>query len=717
LWEITLKKGIFKKSLFTLLFSSATALLFTPLVGSTAATAQMPAAGNASLKVIDISHYNISRDSGGNYLYDNIKWTTVKSNVRAVYIKATEGTTYTDPCFADLAGRLQNTGISQGFYHYFWPNADAAANRRQADYFYSVVKSHGYDCVPVLDVEETNSSRSLPSLSKAQMTSAVTAFAEEFKKKSGRDIMIYTSNYFIDEHFLTSLAKYKLWVARWDSGNPTDTGVWHNYDMWQYTAKLTVSGLSGLLDGNKATGNIFLNAISGMTRIDVLKNTYGPGDIEIPGWALSYYGVTRVDVYVDGKAFGAVPKADFAERTDVDARFGGAGYDDALNSGYTYTIPDGKLFSGKHIVRVAALNSRGAAVWSDQKTFYVKVPENKTGLDKFSSTPYTEDVSVSGWSVSRFGIKRFDVYIDGKRQATVRNTDLTERTDVERLYGNGGYTDLEHCGFTITVPNASLSGGTHSVRFASVDNMGKVVWSSVKSFTVTAPANKVRLDKPTATSYAGDVTVAGWAISHFGVKRVDVYLDGKQVTTVRNSLMTAYANVRRIYGGLGYNDLAHSGYAYTIPGATLSGGSHTVRVAMIDQTGKVLWAPTKTFTVIVPEDKIGFSNPSVSSSGDITVSGFAISHFGVSRVDIYADGAVIASVQSAAMTENTAVETTYANQGYSDLAHSGYAYAIPAGTLSTGTHTIRVAMVNGSGKVLLAPQTTITVSQSSSTSS
>lgn len=703
-----MKKRTIKKTLLTLLISLTATTFFIPNLGASAAAGFMPAAGNANLKVVDISHYNVPKSSDGTYLYNSINWTSLKSNVRALYIKATEGTTYTDPCFSDLARRSQNAGISHGFYHYFWPNASSTANRNQADYFYSVIKSYGYDCVPVLDVEETNSIRGVPSLSKAQMTNAVNAFAEEFKKKSGRDIMIYSSNLFIDEHFLGSLAKYRLWVARWDSGSPTDTGVWHDYDMWQYTANLTVGGLPGLLDGNKATANIFLNSVSGMTVIDGPKALYGPGDITISGWALSYYGVSRVDVYVDGKAFGTVSKADFTQRSDVDKIYGGAGYDDALNSGYSYTIPDGKLFSGNHIVRVAAVNNRGAAIWSVQKDFTVKVPENKTGLDKFSSTPYTQDITISGWGLSRFGIKRFDVYVDDKRVSTVRNADLTERADVDRLYGTGGYTDLAHTGFTCTVPNASLAGGTHKVRFASVDNMGKVVWSSVKTFIVTAPDNKVRLDKPTGR-YTGDVTVAGWAISHRGVKRVDIYLDGRQITTVRNPAMTEYANVRRIYSGKGYNDLSHSGYAYTIPSTTLLGGNHVVRIAMIDNTGKVLWAPEKVFTVVAPDDKISLSSPVVSGTGDVTVSGWAISHRTVSRVDIYVDNKIRTSVPNASLTENTAIETANANLGYNDLKHSGFSYVIPSGTLLSGTHTIHVAMINGSGRVLWASQTTVTL--------
>ncbi len=695
-----------KKKLIAVSVFIALSTILIPAIGVKALAATMPPAGNANLSTIDISHYNVPLDSNGNYQYDKINWASVKSSQKAVYIKATEGRTYTDPCYKTLAAAAQSAGVSHSFYHFFWPSATAAINTQQADYFYEAIKNLGYDCVPVLDIEQTNESSDMPALSKDKISKAVKAFADEFKSKSGRDIMIYTYNNFIDSYFDSSLSKYKLWVARY-SGEVQDTSVWHSWDMWQYTNSLAVSGMPVAVDANKATGNIFLNSTSGTTWIDLPSGTHGVGDIKISGWAISYYGVSRVDIYVDGKCVGSVAKDSFSSRSDIEDKFGGAGYEDALNSGYSFSLPDGTLSSGTHSVRVASVNDRGNAIWSASKSFTVKVPEDQTGLEKPSGA-YKGDVTVSGWAISRFGINRVDVYVDGKFYGSVPGNSFTARTDIATKYAGKGYNDISHSGFSYTIANLRLAAGTHVVRTAEIDNKGKAVWSSPKSFTMTAPSNRFCIDKPSGT-YTGNITVSGWAISHVGINRVDIYVDGKGAGSVKNAGMTKRTDVERIYANSGYNDMAHSGFSYTIPGVNLSGGNHSVRVAVIDNSGKVIWSATKTFTVVAPSMQVNLDQPSGSYSGDIAVSGWAISHFGISRTDVYVDGKGMGSVKNADMTERTDVERIFANKGYNDMAHSGFFYNISAGTLSHGTHTIRMAVIDKSGKVFWTSPKTFTI--------
>lgn len=208
---------------------------------SAAGTAMSPVS-TANLKVADISHYNTVSN-----------WTTAATNLDAVYIKATEGSTYTDATCKSSAQSAQNVNLKYGFYHYLWPYADTANAVKQADYFYSTISKYSYSCVPALDVEEANG------MTKAQITADITAFATEFKKLSGQDIMIYVSSNFIDEYLGTSLSNYKLWVANYSSSGPQTTTVWSQWTMWQYSGSGTVCGIKGTVDCDKATVGILLN--------------------------------------------------------------------------------------------------------------------------------------------------------------------------------------------------------------------------------------------------------------------------------------------------------------------------------------------------------------------------------------------------------------------------------------------------------------------------
>ena len=237
------------KKLFALALMLAAVCFVLPWKGGgvSAAAAGMPPSGTADLRVIDVSKYQGA-----------IQWPMVKPNVDAVYIKATEGSTYTDPNVSSYATAAQNQEIPFGFYDYLWPYADPSNAARQADYFYSVIKNYNYTCVPVLDVEITNS------CTPSQITASVLSFATEFKRISGLDVMIYTGPYFannnLDASQASALSQYKLWIAHYTSNNePYDTNIWHQWDMWQYTDALSVPGVSGGVDGDRATGNIFVN--------------------------------------------------------------------------------------------------------------------------------------------------------------------------------------------------------------------------------------------------------------------------------------------------------------------------------------------------------------------------------------------------------------------------------------------------------------------------
>lgn len=210
----------------------------------------MSPSGTVNLNVIDISHYQGS----------SIDWNSVAANVDAVYIKATEGSTYTDPMAAINAASAQSVIIPYGFYTYFWPYNDLSQAVAEADHFYNFIKNYHYSCIPVLDVEITNG------VSGPQIVANIQAFASEFKKLSGQDIMIYANPYFVNTYLDSSLSGFRFWIAHYTSNNaPMDTNVWHQWDMWQYTSSLSIPGIIGGVDGDRATSNIFLSPSAGVS--------------------------------------------------------------------------------------------------------------------------------------------------------------------------------------------------------------------------------------------------------------------------------------------------------------------------------------------------------------------------------------------------------------------------------------------------------------------
>jgi GH25 family lysozyme M1 (1,4-beta-N-acetylmuramidase) len=213
---------------------------------SSAPSAGMQSNGPASMRLIDVSHYDVITD-----------WNALKSNIDGIYIKATEGVTFTDPQFNAYAKAAIAAKIPVGFYHYFWPGGNAANDKQQADYFYNAIKGYKFELYPVLDIEETNKQTA------ATISDDVKAFCDEFKRLSNQQIIIYCSPTFADTYLGDKrFTNFPLWIAHYNVTVPKNTVTWHNYVAWQYNSKITRAGVSGPVDGDVATTNVFINESS-----------------------------------------------------------------------------------------------------------------------------------------------------------------------------------------------------------------------------------------------------------------------------------------------------------------------------------------------------------------------------------------------------------------------------------------------------------------------
>lgn len=183
--------------------------------------------------------------------------------LRAVSYSSSRGGIYTDDQVANYAAGAEAAGLPFGFYIYMLPQADPAVSKEHAAYFYKLIKQYPYSCIPVIDVETTNSLEDDEISDKSQITASVLAFAQEFRRLSGQDPMIYSSVSFANSYLGTSLGKYRLWIANWYCTAPGKTTTWSAWDMWQYTDRGVISGVpSPPTDRDQATSNIFLKTVT-----------------------------------------------------------------------------------------------------------------------------------------------------------------------------------------------------------------------------------------------------------------------------------------------------------------------------------------------------------------------------------------------------------------------------------------------------------------------
>ncbi len=125
----------------------------------------------------------------------NVNWSAAWANgARFAYTKATEGTYYTSPSFAQQYNGSFNVGMVRGAYHFATPDTTSGAT--QADYF--VAHGGGWSrdgkTLPgMLDMEWDPYGAACYGLSTTSMVNWILSFSNEYHARTTRWPVIYTA--------------------------------------------------------------------------------------------------------------------------------------------------------------------------------------------------------------------------------------------------------------------------------------------------------------------------------------------------------------------------------------------------------------------------------------------------------------------------------------------------------------------------------------------
>jgi GH25 family lysozyme M1 (1,4-beta-N-acetylmuramidase) len=158
------------------------------------------------------------------------------------YIKATEGTSYRNPYWHSQYYGAGNAGLIRGSYHFARPAG--ASGKKQAAYF--VIhgggwKPDGTTLPGVLDIEYNPYGKTCYGLSKKKMVAWITDFTHEYKRRTTRDVVIYsTADWWT--RCTGNTKKFTntnpLWAARYGTKTVGKLpGSWRVATFWQYTSR------------------------------------------------------------------------------------------------------------------------------------------------------------------------------------------------------------------------------------------------------------------------------------------------------------------------------------------------------------------------------------------------------------------------------------------------------------------------------------------------
>jgi lysozyme len=175
-------------------------------------------------------------------------WSSVQvAGKKFAFVKATEGTSFTNPDFSADWTALKTLGVTRGAYHYFHPDLDPIS---QSDYFLSAIGTlAASDLPPVLDWEETDG------VSVATEIANALLWLARVESMSGKVPMIY-----VDPSFWNALgnpvqfARYPLFIANYEVSCPEIPPPWNTWTFWQQGSG-TVAGVKAIVDLDLFNGN------------------------------------------------------------------------------------------------------------------------------------------------------------------------------------------------------------------------------------------------------------------------------------------------------------------------------------------------------------------------------------------------------------------------------------------------------------------------------
>lgn len=191
---------------------------------------------------IDVSKYQPS-----------INWSSVKDSgvsfviIRCGYRGSSTGVLVQDPYFTSHIKGAKAAGLKVGIYFFTTAVTEAEAIEEASMCAY-LCSGYGINYPVFIDCESSNRP-GYNGMGVEQRTQIIKAFCNTIKSAGYTPGVYSNKTWFTEKINASALSGYKIWLAQYNSAGPTYKG---RYDLWQYTSKGSVPGISGNVDMNQS---------------------------------------------------------------------------------------------------------------------------------------------------------------------------------------------------------------------------------------------------------------------------------------------------------------------------------------------------------------------------------------------------------------------------------------------------------------------------------
>ena len=213
------KKLFISFSVITVICITAAALLYFGIT-----QINHPPKDKYPIRGVDVSEYQ-----------GDIDWSVLSNqDIDFAFIKATEGSSYTDEHFYENWENATKTDLRIGAYHFF---SLESSGKSQAEHFLDTVQFVPNMLPPVVDVEPYGEYRDIGSDNISELKNWLTVTEEYYGVKP----IIYTTSKWYKKQIKDSFPDYDIWIRSVYSKPNKDV----NWIFWQYSNRMNLDGYDG----------------------------------------------------------------------------------------------------------------------------------------------------------------------------------------------------------------------------------------------------------------------------------------------------------------------------------------------------------------------------------------------------------------------------------------------------------------------------------------
>nr|WP_308165781.1 Ig-like domain-containing protein [Clostridium algidicarnis] len=430
--------------------------------------------------------------------------------------------------------------------------------------------------------------------------------------------------------------------------------------------------------------HIEIKKLEGTTTLEINleDNVYGLKPLEIKGLALNQSDIKQVEVFLNNSLLGNAKHGLQSE----EALKAFPDYTNAANAGYEYLIDNSKLKEGRNVIKVVSKGNDGTSKEVIKEIDIAKA-DNLMVLDNPGEIVGNSNIIVSGWALNKSGIKKVEVYLDGK---LVDNATINlSRPDVLNVFK--GYVGADKSGYSLKI-NKEISEGSHMISVKSYANNGETLIITKKINTIKL-YNDMAMDVPVAGEKVNsEIIVKGWALNTSGIKQVKILVDGIYAGDAEYGL--SRPDVKNAFPA--HTNSSESGYSLNVSIDKFKAGEHIVTAEAVGMDG----SSTKTSKKIKvekldPISNIDFPMDKSVQKEKLTISGWTLNDSGISKVKVFVDGNYIGDAKHSLGRPD--VKGAFPKYKYATT--SGYSLDYDSSKLSIGKHEVKTESIGNDGSI------------------